>query len=587
MGKRGPKPEPEAVKKARGSTLIRKRAPLPGPAPRDPSTARILTAKQMLAGIPGYDPQTLAGECRFDYPAARHAVQFFHERLTYPRGQLKGRALELQPWQQAIVGNLFGWKRPDGTRRYRRCFVYVAKKNGKTALLAGILLYVLLCDGEGGAGVFSCAYNKDQASLIYRDAAAMCLADEELAEQVTIYGFRGGSQQRSIVLNDDPMSSYRPLASDAGSSDGLDVHLAAVDEVHRHKSPDLIGILEDGTAARLQPIVIYITTADWNRESACNRLLKEARDVAANPGDPKLPGHNPWFLPVIYEAHRDDPWREEATWRKASPNLGVSIPLDYMREKVKRVEERPEMLNNFLRLHLNIVTDAAEAAFPMDKWDACGLVPVDRAALKGPCYGGLDLSKTVDQTAFALWWPKEKTGLVWYWIPEDTARKAQDRDRVPYDAWTRAGLIEQTPGDVVDYTFVRDRVLAICRDCPPVDIAFDPWNAQQMQQELAAEGLTMWEFRQGPKTFNEPCQELVRMVVGGELRHGGNAVLRHNATCLQWRFDANKSMAPDKDKSTGRIDGIVALIMAIGRSISAGPPAESNLEKHGIRRLGT
>jgi len=548
---------------------------------RRTKAAPVLTRAKLLRAIPGYNPRDLANGCRFDYEAAKRAILFFHERLTFVRGSLRGQPFVLEPWQQGIVGNLFGWKRRDGRRRFRRCFVYVAKKNGKTALLAGIILYVLMEDGEGGAGIYSAAYNKDQASLIYRDAAAMANADKALAERVTLYGFRGGSQQRSIVLNADPLSTYRPLASDAASADGLDVHLAAIDEVHRHKSGDLIGILEDGTAARNQPIVFYITTADWNRESACNRLLKEARAVRDNGGDPAAPGYDGDLLPVIYEAAAEDDWRDPKTWEKANPNLGVSKPLEYMEAKVKQVEQDPTLLDSFLRLQLNIVTNAEQAAFDVADWDACG-EPFDPETVEGErCFGGLDLSKTVDLTSFALWFPDVGYTLVWSWIPQDTAKKAEDRDRVPYFAWARDGHLEMTPGNVVDYQFVRDRLIQICEQYQPVDIAFDPWNGEQMAQELGEHGLKLVKFIQGPKSYNEPCKALCRLVAGRELRHGGNPLLRWCASNLTWRRDANDNIAPDKQRSTGRIDAVTALCMAIGRSIvnEVEPPHEVRIRR--------
>lgn len=581
-----------AEHKARGTYRADRHGEPEAPAPvaptvlvRPPATQRILEAEELLAGIPDHDPRDLAGDCVFDYEAAMRPIRFFHERLSYPRGEKKGQAFALEPWQQAIVGNLFGWKRPDGTRRYRRVFVYVPKKNGKTGLLAGIVLYVLLEDGEPASRVFSSAYNKEQASLIYRDAAAMALADPELDARVKIYGFRGGSQQRSVVLNADPMSVYRPLAAGADGADGEDVHFAANDELHRHRDDGaLVGILEDGMSARRQPISFTITTADYDRESACNRALKLARAVRDNGGDSSKPGNDPYLLPVIYEASRKDDWKSEKVWFRVNPNLGVSKKVSYMREKVMRIREDPTLLDKFLRLDLNVLTSTKLSAFDMAKWDACA--GLDRKALRGsPCWGGLDLSKTIDQTAFVLWFPALAACLCWHWIPEETARQAEHRDKVPYSVWTRDGWLEQTPGNVVDYPWVKAKILQACEAYRPVAIGYDTWNAEQMAQELQNEGLTMTKFIQGPRSYNEPCKELSRLVTSGEFQHGGNPVLRDNASKTMWRTDANGNWAPDKQGGNVRIDGVVALCMAIGVSIAEPAEPESNLEKYGIRRL--
>lgn len=578
MGKRGPQRTPTALLKLRGSWRAKTRkaedrAEIAAPAP---STANNPSARppnkikkkwlKLFKTIPGYDPCVLAGDCDFDEKAAQKAIDFFPKRLKHVKGPMAGKPFVLEPLEQAIVACIFGWKRPDGLRRYRTIWLYVAKKYGKSAFVAGLILLVLTEDHEKGAEIYSAASSKDQASLIFSHASGMVKQDEGMAGTLRIYGDKGGSVQRSIVYEDE-MSAYRCLAADSNTADGANVHMAAIDEVHRHKTPDLADVLEKSTAARTQPLIFYTTTADYNRPSLCNTKLKYAREVRDNPGDPAKPGHDPTFLPIICEASKDDDWESEDTWRKANPNLGVTVSLDYMRQQVQRAKDIPSELNSFLRLCLNIVTNADEAWLDIAAWDACegAIVPADLAGR--PCYAGLDLSSTTDLSAFVLYFPDTHALLPFFWIPGDNAHKRERLDKVPYLTWERQGLIETTPGNVIDYDRIRAKINELGDSYNIKEIAIDRWGATQITTQLEGDGFTMIPFGQGYASMAAPAKEFEKLILEGALCHGGNAVMRWMAGNVTAEMDAAGNIKPSKAKSTERVDGVFGAVMAIGLAI--------------------
>lgn len=550
------------------------------------STAVPAAWLETLRMLPGYDPLAQAGDCYFDADAAEAACAFFGECIRHVKGKEAGQPFVLEPWQRAVVGNLFGWKRPDGSRRYRECFLYVAKKNGKTAFAAGLLLYVLACDGEQGAEVYSAAATRDQAALVFQHAAGMVRQEPELSRRLRIYGDKGGSQMRSIVVEDDPSSTYKCLASDANTADGSNPHFVIIDELHRHKTPELAEVLQKSTAARRQPLVIYTTTADYNRPSLCNTKLAYARTVRDNKGDPKAPGYAPSFLPVIYECHKDDDWKSPVVWFKANPNLGVTVTEDFLASECQKAQEMPTELNNFLRLHLNIVTDADEAWIPADRWDACGEA-FDPAALEGRrAFGAFDLSSKVDLTAWVLLFPPtpedEKYRLLCrFYVPAEAMHERERRDKVPYGTWARLGLLQTTPGDVIDYDFIEADVLADSKKYDVQEIAYDEWNATQTALHLQEKGLKMVSFGQGYKSMSEPAKEWEKLVIQGLLAHGGHQVLRWMMGNTMIERDPAGNIKPSKKRSPEKIDGVVAGVMALGRAMVT-VNASSVYNKRGI-----
>jgi len=553
---------------------------------------RVSPLVEVLGILPGYDPYAQAGDCWFDEAAAQHAIQFIEECCKLAKGsaaRAAGTPFILELWQKAIVANLFGWKRKDGTRRYRECLIYVAKKNGKTALLAAIMLYVLCCDNEFGAELYSAASCKEQAALLFSHAIGMVRQETELSSRLTVYGAKGGSQQRAIVF-EEQMAAYKCLCADADTGDGVNPHFAAIDELHRHASPELAEVLQKSTASRAQPLVIYTTTADYNRPSLCNTMAKRARQVRDNKGDPAQPGYDPAFLPVVYEATKDCDWKLPETWRKANPNMGITVTEEFLTRECLKAQEMPSELNNFLRLHLNIVTDADESWMPADAWNACaglrtGESPVEWRArmlveLKGRgCFVGTDLSAKIDLTAVVQIFPPEVEGepwaiLPWFWMPSETLRAKEDTDRVPYSVWARQGFIATTEGNEVDQEAIRNKLKAIDADYPIREMGYDEWNALKLSQELREVdgfGERMVVVRQGNKTLSDPMKEVEAMTAGKRISHGGNPVLAWMMGNVTAKRDENGNIQPSKAKSTGKIDGAVALFTGMARALIEKP----------------
>lgn len=469
----------------------------------------------------------------------------------------------------------------------------MAKKNGKTAWVAGILLYVMVCDHEIGAEIYSAAASRDQAALIFAHANGMVRQQKALSDRLTVYGAKGGTQSRSIVYEAE-MTSYKCLSADANTADGSSPHFCAIDELHRHKSADLAEVLQKSTATRSQPMVVYTTTADYNRPSLCNTKLKYAKQVRDNKGDPSQPGHDPEFLPVIYEADKDDDWECPETWRKANPNLGVTVPESFLKREAQKAIETPSELNNFLRLHLNIVTDADEAWLDMSAWDKCGIGKEDpakwRAAmiekLKGrPCRLALDLGSTNDLTALVALFPEDgNVVLPWFWMPRDNARKRETEHRVPYMTWARGGFVEITDGNYVDQSFVLSRSLECVKLFGAREIAVDRFMARQITDVAQREGIAVVEFGQGFRDMSEPAKRLETLVLSGKLQHGSNPILRWMAGNTMIRRDPAGNIKPDKSKSAEKIDGIVSLTMAIGRAMMPGG-GDSVYESRGFLTL--
>ena len=511
--------------------------------------------------VPGYDPHRDAEGFYFDEETASEAVAFFPEILTHVKGSKAGDPFVLEPWEVAIIANAFGWLSTEtGFRRYSTVFVYVARKNGKTCLVAGVVLLVLVWDGEKGAEIYSAAAEREQAALVFQQAAGMVRGSPDLSSRLKLY-------QRSIAY--EPMGSfYKPISAEASTKHGYGAHVAVVDELHAQPDRELVDVLETSMGARDQPMMWHITTADFARPSICNETLDYARKVR----DGVIV--DPSFLPVIYEATTEDDWTSESTWRKANPNLGVSVSLDYLRKKCKKAQEEPAFENTFKRLHLNIVTEADVRLVKLERWDASAGDPVDVDELDGrAALGAFDLSTTTDLSAWVLLFPPETDDdpyvvLPRFFIPEENAHERERRDRVPYLKWAREGLVTMTAGNQIDYRHVRAVINEDAARFRIGHIGYDPYNASHLVTELQEEdGMELVVVRQGMPTMSPATKETLRLVGDGKIRHGGNEALRWQANNASAKTDHLENIMPHKAKSTGRIDGFVALVMCVALSM--------------------
>lgn len=536
--------------------------------------------RKLMGLLPGYDPwRGIDGTgLWFNPKEARRAIEFFHEMLTHAEGELAGTPFLLGDWQKAYIGNLFGWMRSDGTRRYRESMLFVPRKNGKTPLVAGICLFVLVCDGETGAQIYSAAADKEQAALLFRQAAGMVRNNAELdADQGGIVQVYGGMTRRSLVY-ESRMSAYRALSSDAKTKHGLTPSLAAIDEEHALPDRELVDTLSTGMASknRKNPLLIHVTTSDYDRPSICNEKHEYACKVRdGETGDL-------YFLPAIWEADRDADWTLESVWEKANPNLDVSVSREYLRAECEKAKTNPALENTFRRLHLNQKTTTDVRWMPLREWDESsgGGVhnparwrEITTQALKGePCVLGLDLSQKIDITALVAVFPPHGSRdwwcvLPWFWVPGDNARKRERADRVPYAAWAREGFVEMTGGNWVDYEPIKARVRACCDQFDVRELAYDPWGAEAIGQDLERDGMVICRVRQGVASLSEPMKEMYGQVLARKFYHGGNPVLRWMVGNTAAKIDDNGNIKPDKAKSTERIDGVSATITAMARAL--------------------
>lgn len=521
--------------------------------------------RRLFKLLPGYDPIATAGDCTFDWKTADKVCDFFPSYMTHIEGELAGQPFVLADWQQALIGCAFGWKRPNGLRRYREVFQYVPRKNGKTAMIGALLNLVCFGDREPGAQVYSAAADREQATLVYRQALGMILNKPELEELVQHYKSYKSIQYPNNVI-------YKALSADAETKHGFNSHFIVVDELHAQPNRDLVDVLITSTGARRQPMIWYITTADFERESICNEKLDYAHKVQQGIIADSS------FLPCVFEASIDDDWESPATWRKANPNYGVSISAEYLERECQRAKDQPTYLNTFKRLHLNIKTTSDVAWFDIQNdWDACG-EPFSWEELEGrECYAGLDLSTTTDISSFVLVFPPlEEDGEVFvipsFWVPGDSAERRERRDRVPYITWNRESLITMTEGNVVDYRIIRRDINALSERFNIRQIAADRWNATQLLTDLMDDGFDVVQFGQGYKDMSAPAKDLEALVRSKRLRHGGNKVLRWMASNVMIEEDAAGNIKPSKKKSTERIDGIVSTVMGLGVMNTADPP---------------
>lgn len=505
----------------------------------------------------------------FDGEAADHILDFCH-LCHHFEGEWAGDPFEPEPWQVFVLSSLFGWlRRSDGTRRYRKALIMVARKNGKTLLGAVIGLYCLLLDGEQGAQVINFANSLDQARILFRAAEQMRRRSSSISRKVRCV------KDNLHVL--ETASFWRPLANDAGHLDGLHAHLGICDELHEHDGATY-EVVESSMGARAQPLIVSITTAGFDSEGFGAQIYEYYRDVV----DPRSGVINDEAFVYIAELDtKDDPF-DESNWIKANPNLGVSVRLDYLRGEARKAQDLPRARNNFLTKHLDRWTAQKTLWLPIDDWDKCPS-SIDLEALKGcRCIAGLDLSTNTDLTSMVLifWEIDPIVVLPFFWLPEVNLRARSDNDRARYTDWHAGGLLELTPGNVIDYEFIEKRVEDLGREYRIVELAYDPFNATQTSIHLQDSGLPVVRVDQTYAQLNDACQRLEALILSHRLNHGGHSVLRWNAQNVAVKRNAHGQIRPVKDDPKRRIDGIAALVTGLARVLPQPEVKEERLVFH-------
>lgn len=545
--------------------------------------------RRLLKSLPKYDPFLQGEGCFFDPAAALDSILFFEDVLTHSEGALAGKPFLLERWQKAINANLFGWKRIDRkgriVRRYRVLFLYLPRKNGKTPFAAGLCLYMLTCDGEAGAQISSSAAHEEQAALLYSHACGMVNNSPALKKRCQIYEGRGG---RAIRLKCDRRSIYRVHTSSPKGKHGGNPHMVLVDELHEVEERRMIEAYETSFASdnRAQSMMVYITTADYDRPSICNEKHKKACRVRDNDGDRMKPGYDPSFLPVIFETEKGADWKDLEVWKRCNPNYGVSVSPDYIEGAIRDAMEDPTKIPEMCRVNLNMITQTAKFWLDLKHWDK-NAGKIDLKRIEGAtCFGALDLASVSDLTSLTLLFPHDDgfySSLQRFWIPEETVKTRSERDGVPYDAWVEEGWMLTTPGVSTDYDTVREDIYELAQDYGIQTIAIDPmFQGEECAQRLMAEGFDVAKHGQGYWSMAAPTKRFEQLYLNKKILHAGNPVMRWMIGNAMFEQDAAGNRKPSKQKSTEKIDGVVTLIMSIGAHLEKIIEKKSVYESRGL-----
>src|SRR4030042_835369 len=501
---------------------------------------------------------------------AKRAIDFI-QSLTHTKAEWAYKPFKLLDWQIELVSEIFGNVDKDGYRIYRECYVEIPKKNGKAELGAAIALYLLTFDDplEIGAEIYSAAGDRKQAAIVFNVAADMVRQCDVLDSHCNIID----SQKRIVFYATNSFDEV--LSSEVKTKHSFNTHGVIFDELHIQPNRLLWDVLTAGSGiVRRQPLVFTMTTAGFDKKSICWEMHDYAFKVK------KKIIKDTHFLPVLYCLDEKADWQDEKNWYKVNPSLGTEkevkagtkiIDIKRFREDYDKAKLKPAAITNWRRLMLNQWTSQETEWLPFEAWKKCGGKgkKVDSEKLgKQKCYAGIDLSSTNDISAVVLVFEVEKDYKVlpFFFIPKDNIEKRVKEHRVPYDVWVSEGYIFATPGHVIDYTFIEDKIYELAKEYEILEIAIDPYNSLQLNQRITASGLKTVEVRQGMKSLSPPTKECETLILSGRLHHGNNPVLTWMFSNVMIVSDLNDNRRVDKDKSREKIDGIQALIMAISRA---------------------
>lgn len=516
-----------------------------------------------------------AKDCVYNKEAADYAVNFI-QCLCHTKGTWAGERFELIDWQEQIIRDIFGIVKPNGYRQFNTAYIEIPKKMGKSELAAAVALLLTCGDGEERAEVYGCAADRGQASIVFEVAADMIRMCPALSKRCKIL-----TASKRIVYQ--PTNSfYQVLSAEAYSKHGFNIHGVVFDKLHTQPNRKLFDVMTKGSGdARMQSLYFLITTAGTDTRSICYETHQKAKDI--------IEGRkvDSTFYPVIYGADEDDDWTDQKVWKKANPSLGITVGIDKVRAAFESARQNPAEENTFRQLRLNQWVKQAVRWMPMEKWESCK-ADFSPESLEGRvCYGGLDLSSSTDITAFVLVFPPTETDefyyiLPYFWIPEENLERRVTKDRVPYDIWERHGFIHTTEGNVIHYGYIENFIDELGKKYEIREIAFDRWGAVQMTQNLENLGFTVIPFGQGFRDMSPATKELMNLVLGKKIRHSGQPVLNWMMDNVCVRTDPAGNIKMDKSKSTEKIDGAVATVMALDRAIRNGAASESVYDTRGL-----
>lgn len=465
-----------------------------------------------------------------------------------------------QPFQQFIIGVLFGWMNGEGYRRYRTAYVEMGKGNGKSPLAVVIGLIGLILDSEVQPEILCAAVTREQAGIMLTDAINIANASPIVLDQCDV--------SKHNIANGTGF--LRSVSAEGRSLDGKRPHMALIDEIHEHRTDTVVQKMRAGVKRRTQPLIFEITNAGFDRESICWRHHQHSLAVLQGTIQDET-----WFA-YVCALDEGDVWSEdESCWPKANPGIGTILPYEYLREQVKEAHNIPTSHNLIARLNFCVWTNAVTKWIDLDQWADCKLPDhFDPAELEGErCFGGLDLASTTDLSAFALWFPRQQIALAWFWAPEETGAKRWERDRVPYLMWAEQGWIELTEGNITDYDRIHDVIMELADSYDIREIGYDRWNATGLVTQLVEDGANMVPVGQGYASLSAPSKELEGRVVGGKIQHNGNPVLTWMIGNAVVQQDPAGNIKPNRKESAEKIDGVIAVVEALGQgALDEGEP---------------
>ena len=490
-----------------------------------------------------------------------HKVLSFYDYIPHIKGELAGQTITLSPWQGFIICNLFGWHwQKTGLRRFQSAYIEVGRKNGKSTFIAPLGLYMLGYDDEAGAEVYSAATSRDQARIVF-DTARDMTRNSQLKKDLKPFNHS--------ICDEKKCSAFKPLAADSDTLEGKNTHCALIDELHAHKNRRVYDVLELSLAARSQPLLLVITTAGEDRTGICYEVRSYLTKVLEGVFQDET------CFGMIYTLDEPERWTDEKLWIQANPNLGISVKLDDMRRLCQKAKQTPSAASEFKRKRLDIWCEGESAYFNMEKWTACPLIADEQHLQTLPAYFGLDLSSKLDITALVALFVDENRHFHLkgrFFLPESvldpkTTGKSHHVQRM-YHAWAKAGWLTLTPGQIIDYRFIRQAALDWAQLYNPEEIAFDPWGATQLATQLQEEDeQTLISVQQSVKNFSEAMKETEALIIDGKLHHEHSPLLAWMFSNVTARVDKNDNVFPNKERAENKIDGPVATFLAMNRAL--------------------
>jgi phage terminase large subunit-like protein len=512
--------------------------------------------------------------CYFSPKHGEQVCKFIESFCCLSKARWAGKLLQLMEWQRSFIMRLFGWRRANGKRRFKRAYLEIGKKNGKSSLVSALSLYLLLADGEGSPEIYINACDKDQASIVFDEALKMAESSPSLRKRIQAVAYR-----KTLLAGHGKLMAN---SADAPKQDGLNPHGIIFDELHRQPNREMWDIFSYASVAREQAILLSITTAGAESDGVWHEQREYSEQVEQ--GIVQDTTH----LGVVYRALETDDIDDPAKWRKANPSMGQIISQDDFSRELGEAKLLPAKLQNFKRLRLNIITQDESKFFNMILWDGCG-GDWKRPPGDAPCYAGLDMSARDDLTAFVAIWGDFASGFdveCAFWLPKDNILELEHRHGQPYRQWAQMGLITLVEGATIDESWVEARIVAISQRLQIKNLLTDMFNATRVATACQEKhGIPAQFLGQGFLSLNEPTKMLGSLVASGKLRHRGNPILRWMASNCVAKTDAAANIKLDKSKRKYKIDGIAALVNALAGAIGDPVEEESCYEHHGIRYL--